>query len=173
MAQSSLPHSIGIKWSDPSAYVLTVYAATRGVYCDEFSTHSDASQRVPAAIPPTMARARESAAVVRRTGARRHLLLARSAAETANGAVERMVLLGLTSRIIPKMVRARRRGGEMRPPRQQTPFSKPFKAASEGRCGRGRWGRGRQRTCRPDRACGPSPPTSRAAARACRRGRSR
>ena len=39
-----------------------------------------------------------SAAVVRRTGARRHLLLARSAAETANGAMwlMRMVLLGLT-----------------------------------------------------------------------------
>ena len=32
------------------------------------------------------------------------------AAGTANGAVERMVLLGLTSRIIPKMVGARRRG---------------------------------------------------------------
>jgi len=40
-----------------------------------------------------------SAAVVRRTGARRHLLLARSAAETANGAMwlMRMVLLGLTA----------------------------------------------------------------------------
>ena len=39
-----------------------------------------------------------SAAVVRRTGARRHLLLARSAAETANGAMGlvRMALLGLT-----------------------------------------------------------------------------
>ncbi len=32
------------------------------------------------------------------------------AAETANGAVERMVLLGLTSRIIPKLCGARRRG---------------------------------------------------------------
>ena len=96
MAQSSLPHSIGIKWSDPSVYAFTVYAAGRGLICDELSTHSDAVQRMPAAIPPTMARARESAAVVRRTGARRHLLLARSAAEMANGAVERMVLLGLT-----------------------------------------------------------------------------
>ena len=72
--------------------------------CDEFSTHSDASQRMPAAIPPTIARARESAAVVRRTGARRHLLLARSAAETANDAVERMVLLGLTACIISNFV---------------------------------------------------------------------
>ena len=54
-------HGIGIKGSDPPVYVLTVYAAGRGVYCDEFSTHSDASQRKPAAIPPTIARARESA----------------------------------------------------------------------------------------------------------------
>ena len=29
--------------------------------CAELSTHSDASQRMPAAIPPTIARARESA----------------------------------------------------------------------------------------------------------------
>ena len=34
------------------------------------------------------------------------------AAETANGAVERMVLLGLTSRIISKTAGARQRGGE-------------------------------------------------------------
>ena len=54
--------------------------------------------------PSTIARARESAAVVRRTGARRHLLLARSAAETANDAVERMVLLGLTACIISNFV---------------------------------------------------------------------
>ena len=47
--------------SDPSVYAFTVYAAGRGLVCDEFSTHSDASQRKPAAIPPTMARARESA----------------------------------------------------------------------------------------------------------------
>ena len=52
-------------------------------------------------------------------------------------------------------------------------FRRVSEAKSEGRCGRGRWGRGRQRTCRPGRACGPSPPTSRAAAPACRRGRSR
>ena len=32
------------------------------------------------------------------------------AAETANGAVERMVLLGLTARIISNLVGARRRG---------------------------------------------------------------
>ena len=37
-------------------------------------------------------------------------LVSAGAAETANGAVERMVLLGLTPRIIPKMVVARRRG---------------------------------------------------------------
>jgi len=39
----------------------TVYAAGRGVYCVGVSTVTDASQRKPAAIPPTMARARESA----------------------------------------------------------------------------------------------------------------
>ena len=49
------------KGSDPSVYAFTVYAAGRGLVCDEFSTHSDASQRKPAAIPPTMARASASA----------------------------------------------------------------------------------------------------------------
>ena len=53
--------SVGTKGSDPPVYAFTVYAAGRGLACDEFSTHSDASQRMPAAIPPTMARARESA----------------------------------------------------------------------------------------------------------------
>ena len=51
----------GIKGSDPSVYAFTVYAAGRGVYCNEFSTVTDASQRKPAAIPPTMARASASA----------------------------------------------------------------------------------------------------------------
>ena len=47
--------------SKGSVYAFTVYAAGRGVYCDEFSTVTDASQRMPATIPPTMARTRESA----------------------------------------------------------------------------------------------------------------
>ena len=47
--------------SKGSATVFTVYAATRGLICVGVSTVTDASQRMPAAIPPTMARARESA----------------------------------------------------------------------------------------------------------------
>ena len=50
----------GIKGS-ATVYAFTVYAAGRGLVCDEFSTHSDASQRMPTTIPPTMAMARESA----------------------------------------------------------------------------------------------------------------
>ena len=52
---------IGTKGSNPPVYAFTVYAAGRGVVCDGVSTVTDASQRMPAAIPPTMARARESA----------------------------------------------------------------------------------------------------------------
>ena len=52
---------IGTKGSNPPVYAFTVYAAGRGLKCDEDSTFTDASQRMPAAIPPTMARARESA----------------------------------------------------------------------------------------------------------------
>ena len=51
----------GIKGSDPSVYAFTVYAAGRGLICDEFPAVTDASQRMPAAIPPTMARASASA----------------------------------------------------------------------------------------------------------------
>jgi hypothetical protein len=46
---------------DPSVYAFTVYAAGRGLVCDEFSTHSDASRRKPPAIQPTIARASASA----------------------------------------------------------------------------------------------------------------
>ena len=52
---------IGTKGSNPPVYAFTVYAAGRGVVCDEGSTVTDASQRMPAAIPPTMARASASA----------------------------------------------------------------------------------------------------------------
>ena len=52
--------TIGIKGS-ATVYAFTIYAAGRGVYCDEFSTVTDASQRMPAAIPPTIVRARENA----------------------------------------------------------------------------------------------------------------
>ena len=56
---------IASKGLDPSVYVFTVYAAGRGVKCGEDSTFTDASQRMPAAIPPTIARARECAVLAR------------------------------------------------------------------------------------------------------------
>ena len=52
---------VASKGSDPSVCAFTVYAAGRGLNCVKVSTVTDASQRKPAAIPPTMARARESA----------------------------------------------------------------------------------------------------------------
>ena len=57
---SRVVYQISVR-QDPSVYAFTVYAAGRGLVCVGVSTVTDASQRMPAAIPPTMARARESA----------------------------------------------------------------------------------------------------------------
>ena len=68
-----------------------------------------------------------SAAVVRRTGARRHLLLARSAAETANGAMGlvRMVLLGLTGAYYTISAAMRLRCGRNAIPQRKVPGKVP------------------------------------------------